>query len=261
MHNNYAELKDKIVLITGGTQGIGEAMADAFCRQGCKLAINGRVLNDKVKKVAKRTSAFTAMGSLDDLSVGARIVEDTIAEYGSIDVLVANAAGMDMKPFLEHEERAWWSQVKINLSGHLVCMQAVLPHMIKQKSGTIIIVSSFFGTLGWNNASGYGASKSGLLTLGQYLAREYRKYNINVCIIVPGVIRTAQLQVDADDLGMSYDAVCEMYAKDIPMHRIGLPYEIADLAVFMATADGGRGLSGRHIQVSGGDYRTTPYYV
>ena len=257
----YTELKNKRVLVTGGTQGIGEAMANAFAAQECKLAINGRVLNEKVQKVVDRTRAFPVMGSLDDTNIAIKIVNDTVSKFGGIDVLVANAAGMDMKPFLEHEEKAWWHQVNINLTGHLACIQAAIPHMIKQKSGSIVIISSFFGTLGWNNASGYGASKSGLLTLGQYLAREYRKYNINVGIIIPGVIRTAQLQVDADDLGISYDAVCDMYAEGIPMHRIGLPEEIASMAVFMSTQAGGRGLSGRHIQISGGDYRTTPYYL
>lgn len=257
----YAELKDKVVLVTGGTQGIGEAMADAFAAEGCKLVINGRVLNEKVKKVVDRTGATPIMGSLEDASTARRVVEECLAKFGRIDVLVANAAGMDMKPFLTHAEKDWWQQVNINLTGHLNCMQAALPGMIERKSGAIIIISSFFGTLGWNNASGYGASKSGLLTLGQYLARQHRQDNINVGIIVPGVIRTAQLQVDADDLNISYEEVCDMYAKDIPMHRIGLPSEIANMAVFMSTADGGRALSGRHIQVSGGDYRTTPYYV
>ena len=257
----YAELKNQIVLITGGTQGIGEAMADAFAAQGCKLAINGRALNDKVRKVAGRTNALPVMGSISEPGVASRIVEETIAEYGKLDVLVCNAAGMDMKPFLEHPEEKWWPQVNINLSGHFECVRTALPGMIRQKSGTIILISSFFGTLGWNNASGYGASKSGLLAMGQYLAREHRKDGVNVCIVVPGVIRTAQLQVDADDLGISYEEVCEMYARDIPMHRIGMPAEIAGMAVFMATGAGGRGLSGRHVQVSGGDYRTTPYYV
>ncbi len=257
----YKELENKVVLVTGGTQGIGEAMADAFAAEGCRLAINGRVLNDKVEKVAARTNALPVMGSLAEPGVGERIVQETCEKYGRLDVLVCNGAGIDMKPFLEQPEENWWHQVKINLSGHIEAMRAALPGMAARKSGTIIIISSFLGTLGWNNASGYGASKSGLLTVGQYLAREYRQHGVNVCIIVPGVIRTAQLQVDADDLGVSYDEVCEMYAQSIPMHRIGTPAEIAGMAVFMATAAGGRGLSGRHIQVSGGDYRTTPYYV
>ena len=126
----YAELKNQIVLITGGTQGIGEAMADAFAAQGCKLAINGRALNDKVRKVADRTNALPVMGSISEPGVASRIVEETIAEYGKLDVLVCNAAGMDMKPFLEHPEEKWWPQVNINLSGHFECVRTALPDQL-----------------------------------------------------------------------------------------------------------------------------------
>jgi len=257
----YNEIQDKIVLITGGTQGIGEAMADSFAGEGAKVVINGRKLDDKVLKVLERTHAIPAMGDISDPVQARRIIEQTIESYGKIDVLVANAAGMTMKPFLEQDEWEWHHQIDINLSGHIACIQAALPSMIKNQGGSIIIISSFFGTLGWENATGYGSSKSGLLTLGQYLSREYRKYNINVGIIIPGVIDTPQLKVDAEDLGISLEEVYKMYTAGIPMGRIGVPKEIAELALFMATKDGGRSLSGRHVQVSGGEYRTTPYYV
>lgn len=257
----YEELKNKVVLITGGTQGIGEAVSEYFAYQKSKVAINGRKLDEKVHKVLDKTGAFPVIGDISDPNTAARIVEDTIEKYGRLDVLVANAAGMSMKPFLEQDEDEWWNQIHINLTGHIACIKAALPNMIANGGGNIIIVSSFFGSLGWNNATGYGSSKSGLLTLGQYLSREYAKDNIKVGIIIPGVIRTPQLNVDALDMGISYEEVCDMYAKDIAMGRLGKPQEIAEMAVFMATETGGRGLSGRHIQVSGGEYRTTPYYV
>mgnify|MGYP001399050593 CR=1 FL=1 len=257
----YDELKDKVVLITGGTQGIGEAMAESFTEQGSRVIINGRKLNNKVQKVLDRIHAYPAIGDISDPKQAVQIVKETIQRFGKIDVFIANAAGMSMKPFLEQEESEWWKQVNINLTGHIACIQAVLPNMIKNGGGSIILISSFFGTIGWKNASGYAASKSGLLTLGQYLSREYRKYNIHVGIIIPGVIDTPQLNVDAEDLGISLEEVHKVYAADIAMARIGKPKEVAELALFMATEDGGRGLSGRHVQVSGGEYRTTPYYV
>lgn len=257
----YKELENKVVLITGGTQGIGEAVSTYFADQKCKVAINGRKLDDKVQKVLDKTGGFPAIGDLSNTDNATRIVKETIEHFGRVDVLVANAAGMSMKPFLEQDQDEWWEQVRINLTGHLACIKEALPNMIANGGGTIIIVSSFFGSLGWNNATGYGSSKSGLLTMGQYLAKKYAKDNIRVCIIIPGVIRTPQLNVDAVDLGISYDEVCDMYAKDIAMGRLGKPEEIAEAAVFMATEAGGRGLSGRHLLVSGGEYRSTPYYV
>lgn len=257
----YKELENKVILVTGGTQGIGEAVASSFADQKSNVAINGRKLDDKVRKVLEKTGGFPVMGDISNTNNAAEIVRETIEHFGRVDVLVANAAGMSMKPFLEQDQQEWWEQVKINLTGHIACIQTALPNMIANGGGTIVIVSSFFGSLGWNNATGYGSSKSGLLTMGQYLSKRYAKDNIRVGIIIPGVIRTPQLNVDAVDLGISYDEVCDMYAKDIAMGRLGKPEEIAEAAVFMATEAGGRALSGRHLIVSGGEYRSTPYYV
>jgi NAD(P)-dependent dehydrogenase (short-subunit alcohol dehydrogenase family) len=120
--------------------------------------------------------------------------------------------------------------------------------------GTIIIISSIFGVEGWKNASGYGASKSGLTALGESLAQELRSDNIHVGIIHPGVIDTPQLQIDAADLGMSLDEVKAMYAKDIPMGRIGDPGEVAATIAFLA-AEGGPVFSGQHLQINGGQSR------
>lgn len=256
----YKELEGKVVLITGSTQGIGEAMADSFAAQGAKVAINGPELTENAQKIAERTGAYPAIGDLSDPAQAVRIIRETEEKLGKIDVLVANAAGMSMRPFLEQDEEEWWYQVNVNLTGHLTCIQTVLPSMKANGGGTIVITSSFFGTLGWKNASGYGASKSGLIALGQYVAREYEKDGINVGIIVPGVIDTPQLNVDAQDLGISLDEVRTMYAEGIPMARLGKPQEIAEMAVFMVSK-GGRCMSGRYVQVTGGDYRTTPYYI
>lgn len=257
----YEELTDKVVLITGGTQGIGEAIAKAFAEEKARLAINGRVLNEKVQKVLDTVGGIGVMGDISDIARAKAIVRETVEAYGKIDTIIANAAGMSMKDFLEQNEEDWWRQVNINLTGHIACIQEGIKAMKKTGGGNIVIIGSFFGTIGWKNASGYGASKSGLLTLGQYLAREYKKDNIHVGILIPGVIDTDQLNVDAEDLGISLDEVREMYAEDIAMGRIGRPDEIADMALFMSTKVGGRALNGRHIQVSGGEYRSTPYYV
>lgn len=257
----FEDLKGKRVLITGGTQGIGEAMADEFSKDECEVIINGRTLNEKVQKVLDRTGAKASMGSIKDTDVAAEVVRNAAGEDRKLDVLVCNAAGMSMTPYLESDYDEWWNQIKINLSGHIACIKEALPIMIENGGGTIIIISSFFGTIGWNNASGYGSSKSGLLTLGQYLARTYAKDGIRVCTIIPGVIDTPQLNVDANDLNITLDEVREMYANDIAMKRIARPSEIADMAAYMSTAAGGKAFNGRHVIVSGGEYRSTPYYI
>lgn len=258
----YEELKDKRILITGGTQGIGEAMAESFCGENSKVLINGRKLNDKVRKVMEKTGAEAVCGDISDIDAVESIVKEAAGDEDRIDVLVCNAAGMNMAPFLESDPKQWWSQIKINLSGHIACIKAAIPFM-KKTGGTIIIISSFFGTIGWKNATGYGASKSGLFTLGQYLAAKYAKEgtDIKVCTIVPGVIDTPQLNVDANDLGITLDEVRAMYADDIAMGRIARPDEIAEMALYMASEKGRKAFNGRFITVSGGEYRVTPYYV
>ena len=257
----YSELQDRVVLVTGGTQGIGEAMADAYAKQQCRLAINGRVLNEKVRKVADRTGALPVMGDLGEPGVGRRIVDETIARFGGIDVLVCNAALQHSEFFLKHDRTMWQKHIDINVRGHFECLQAALPHMVKQKRGAIVIISSYFGTLGWEKNSGYGASKTGVLTMGQYISRQFKDDGITVGIIVPGVIKTPQLQADADSLGLTYEEACDYYAEMLPIKRLGKSADIATMAVFMSTSEGGRAFNGRHLQISGGDSRVTPYYI
>ena len=257
----YEEMKGKKVLITGGTQGIGEAMAITFTGENADVIINGRVLNEKVEKVLANTGARASMGSLSDTDKAAEVVKTAAEMAGGLDVLICNAAGMSMSPFLERDNEQWWDQININLTGHMACIQAAVPIMKENGGGTIIIISSFFGTIGWNNATGYGSSKSGLLTMGQYLAKKYAKDNIKVCTIIPGVIDTPQLNIDANDLGISLDEVREMYANDIAIGRISRPSEIAEAALYMSTEAGRKAFNGRHLIVSGGEYRSTPYYI
>lgn len=257
----YKEMKNRKVLITGGTQGIGEAMADVFTKDGADVVINGRTLNEKVQKVLDRTGAKASMGSLSDPVVAKEVVKKANEINNGLDVLICNAAGMSMAPYLESVPDEWWQQIKINLSGHIVCVKEAIPIMRRNGGGTIILISSFFGTIGWNNATGYGSSKSGLVALGQYISRKYKDDNIRVCTIIPGVIDTAQLNVDANDLNISLDEVREMYANDIAIGRIARPSEIAEAALYMASDAGNYAFNGRHLIVSGGEYRSTPYYI
>jgi len=244
-------LQGKVALVTGAGQGIGRAIAIRLAQEGARVAVNGRMAHPKIEAVARETGGLAVVADIGDDVQVERMVAEVEKQLGPIDILVANAAYMNMMPFLEHDSMDWWKQLDVNLTGHLCCIHAVVPAMRRRGSGNIIIIGSIFGVEGWKNASAYAASKSGLSALGESLAEELRQDNIHVGIIHPGVIDTPQLQIDADDLGISLDEVKAMYAEDIPMDRVGDPAEVAATVAFLA-AEGGPVFSGQVLQINGG---------
>ena len=142
----YKELEGNVVFITGGTQGIGEAMAREFAREKAKVIINGRRLNDKVRRVAEQTGAKTAMGDLQEPAAAEKVIEEACRHYGKLDVLVCNAAGMSMSPFLESEESSWWQQIKINLTGHMACIRKAIPKMRQRSFSSVPFSEPWAGT-------------------------------------------------------------------------------------------------------------------
>jgi len=247
-------LKDKVALVTGAGQGIGRAIAVRLAQEGALVAVNGRMAHPKIQAVAREIGGICVVADIADGVQVKRMVVEVEEQLGPIEILVANAAYMSMMPFLEQDPADWWKHLDVNLTGHLACIHAVVPGMRRWSGGNIIIISSIFGIEGWKNASAYGASKSGLTALGESLAEELRAENIHVGIIHPGVVDTPQLQVDAQDLNITVEEVKAMYARDIPMGRIGTPQEVAATVAFLA-AEGGPIFSGRSLQINGGQNR------
>jgi 2-hydroxycyclohexanecarboxyl-CoA dehydrogenase len=247
-------LKDKVALVTGAGQGIGRAIAVRLAQEGARVAVNGRTAHPKIQATAREAGGISVVADIAEAVQVERMVSEVEKRLGPIQILVANAAYMNMKPFLKHDPADWWKHLEVNLTGHLFCIEAVIPGMKRLNGGNIVIISSIFGIAGWKNASGYAASKSGLTALSESLAEELRADNIHVGIIHPGVIDTPQLQVDAEDLKISVEEVKAMYARDIPMGRIGNPEEVAAAVAFLA-AEGGPIFSGRSLQINGGQSR------
>ena len=243
--------KSKVALVTGAGQGIGRATAIRLAEEGATVAVNDLVMDSRLEAVARETGGIAVAADIADPVQVEKMVRQIEAQIGPVEILVANAAYMTMVPFLEQDPADWWKHLNVNLTGHLCCIQAVLPGMRKLGDGKIIILSSMFGIVGWKNASAYGASKSGLTALGEALAAELWPENIHVGIVHPGVIDTPQLQIDAEDLNLSLDEVKRMYAEDIPMNRVGDPEEVAATIAFLA-AEGGPILSGQIVQLNGG---------
>jgi len=245
-----------ITLVTGAAQGIGKAAAVRLAADGARVVVNARVDDERLAASVAGTghNAMPAPCDISDWEASQAMVEKVQDELGPIEVLVANAARMTMKPFLEQAPEEWWQQVDVNLTGHLGVISAVLPGMRKLGRGRIVIVSSYWGVIGWENATGYGCTKSGLIALTRSLGRELAPEGIYVSAVAPGVIDTPQLEVDARDAGLPLKAMHAIYAKGIPAGRIGRADEVATTISFLAT-QAAAAYVGQTLHPNGGEIR------
>ncbi len=249
-------LSGTVCLVTGAAQGIGAAIAVRLVGEGARVAVNARVDDDRLARVVQTAGAMPAPADIADPTAVREMVREVERRLGPIEVLVCNAARMTMRPFLEQEPEQWWEQVRINLSGHIDLISTVLPGMRRQGKGRIVIIASLWGISGWENATGYSASKSALIALTRSLGRELAPERIYVTAVAPGIIDTPQLQVDADDARISLDEMRRVYARNIPAGRIGSPDDVARTVAFLSTT-AARAFAGQIIQPNGGELRAT----
>jgi 2-hydroxycyclohexanecarboxyl-CoA dehydrogenase len=249
-------LSGAVCLVTGAAQGIGAATVARLVKEGGRVAVNGRLDDGRLAAVVRATGGLSAPGDIADPAAVRRMVGDIERQLGLIEVLICNAARMTMKPFLEQEPEEWWEQIRINLSGHLDLISAVLPGMRRLGRGRIVIIASLWGITGWENATGYAASKSALIALTRSLGLELAPEGVYVTAVAPGIIDTPQLQVDAADAGLSLDEMRQVYARQIPAGRIGKPDDIARTVAFLA-GSGARAFAGQLLQPNGGELRAT----
>jgi NAD(P)-dependent dehydrogenase (short-subunit alcohol dehydrogenase family) len=243
-----------VCLVTGAAQGIGKGIVIRMAHEGARVAVNARIDDDRLRRVVGEMGGFPAPADIADPAAVRRMVAEVEATLGPIEVLVCNAARMTMMPFLEQDADQWWEQVHVNLSGHMDVIASVLPGMRRLGRGRIVLFSSLWGPIGWENASGYAASKSALISLGRALGRELAPERIYVTVVAPGIIDTPQLQVDADDAGVTLEEMHRIYANNIPVGRIGTPDDVAR-AVVMLSTETARAYAGQTIHPNGGEIR------
>jgi 2-hydroxycyclohexanecarboxyl-CoA dehydrogenase len=248
-------LEGKAALVSGAGQGLGRAIAMRFAAEGARVAVNDREPSANVEAVVRETGGIAAIADVSDPRAVDRMVPAAAEELGGLDVLVANHAYMTMAPFVEHEPEDWWRNVDVNLSGTFFLVRAAVPEMRRQGGGRITIIASEFGVAGWANATAYAASKAGLISLTKTLGRELGPEGILVNAIAPGIMDTPQLDVDADDAGVSPEEIRRRYAAETPIGRIGQPDEVAALVAFLASEPAGA-FVGQILQPNGGTTRS-----
>ncbi|MDQ1667271.1 MAG: 2-hydroxycyclohexanecarboxyl-CoA dehydrogenase [Actinomycetota bacterium] len=244
-----------VALVTGAAQGLGHAIATRLAQDGHRTVVTDRTASAALTALSGQIGGIAIPADVADPDQVAALVSEASARIGAIDVLVANHAAMAMAPFLDMAPSDWWHQIEVNLSGTFRLVQAVLPGMRASGGGRIIIIASEAGVVGMRNATAYSASKGGLIALTKSLGRELAPEGIVTNAIAPSYVDTPQLQVDADDAGVSIAEIRERAAAQIPLGRIATPEEIAAVAAFLASPGAGS-LVGQVLQPNGGTTRT-----
>lgn len=253
---NIQTVSNPVALVTGSGQGIGLAIARELSNLGYRVCANDIKFSDEVLSEIKEKNWLNAYGDISVKENTDNMIDDICNRYGRLDVLVANAAYMNMIPFADVDKKDFEKHISVNVEGHLNILTRAVELMKKQRCGRIILFSSMFGVEGWKNASAYSATKRAMIGACEVLSEKLKKYNISVCAIAPGIIDTPQLQADADDLGVTREEMIKIYEKDIPLGRAGKPEDVAYLAGFLA-GENAPALSGSVIQTNGGESRSS----
>lgn len=252
-------LKDRVAIVTGGSKGIGKAICLKFAGEGCEVVVNARHIEDARKvaddvKALGRKSLAIAADVSDSKSIN-DMVARTIKEFGKIDILVNNAGGISLakEGSIEHTSEEDWDRiVGINLKGQFLCCRAVVPYMKKNNYGKIINVSSMGAIHPPAPIVHYHSAKGGVLGLTSNLAFELAHSNITVNAILPGPIRTEffteMLKEMTEEEGKAF---FKMLDNKVPMGRMGLPEEVAGVALFLASELSSY-VTGEAINVGGG---------
>jgi 3-oxoacyl-[acyl-carrier protein] reductase len=243
------DLKDQVAIVTGAARGIGRAIACELAAAGAGVMVNYRSSKEEAEAVvAKITSAggkaMAWAADVGDESAVTRLVETAIARLGGIDILVCNAGEIRDQLAASMTSDEWETVIRSNLSGTFWCIRAVLPRMIAQKKGSIVVLSSIAAEHGGRGHCNYAAAKGGLNAMVRSLAVELAPKKIRINAVSPGVILTAMSQRVRDLAG-------EEIRRQIPLRRFGEPEEVARAVRFLVSSDASY-ITGEVLHVTGG---------
>ena len=245
------DLEGKIAIVTGGTRGIGRAIALDLAANGADIALNYRKSVDLaqelagiVREMGRRALVIQAdVSSFDDALV---MVEKVLNDFGQVDILVNNA-GMNWDGVVwKMSEEQWDRVISVDLKGTFNYTRAVTPVFREQGSGKIVNITSINGLRGKFGQTNYSAAKAGVIGFTKACARELGRYSVNVNAVAPGLIETEMVKE-------APQKVRDMALAEIVLGRLGLPEEVAYVVTFLCT-NKARHITGQVVQVDGGQY-------
>ena len=253
------DLYGKIVLVSGGSGGLGRSLARAFARQGCRVVITSRSA-EKLQKAAKEIGehAVPMLALPCDVKQKDQVellAQEVRARLGSVQILVNNAGIAGAMSFLEMPDSLWDETLQTNLTGAYYCCKVFLPGMIESRWGRIINIASTMGKVGYSHVTAYTSSKHGLLGLTRSLALETARLRITVNAICPGYIDDELTRDNArrmaEKTGKPTEEILALFAGSAPQNRLIEVDEVASLALLLASERAG-GITGQAINVDGG---------
>ena len=253
------ELDGRVACVTGGTRGIGRAIAEAFLAEGAKVVINGRSPEkgeQALSEVGAGENLHFISGDVTDQTVCEGLVDQTVEHFGKIDIMVNNAGGGgDAAPLVDMSDEIWNFVLNWNLNHPMWCIRRALKYMIPQEWGRIINISSMYGTTVLPTNSHYVTTKHGLNGLTKVVAHEVGAMGITVNALCPGGILTDVMNSDgrvaAEALGMEFQEFLDMMAAPSAIKRLNEVEDVSLVAVLLAS-EAGAGISGSLINVDGG---------
>jgi 3-oxoacyl-[acyl-carrier protein] reductase len=242
-------LQGKTALITGASKGIGRAIALKYAEQGADVAFTylssvekGEALQRELEAMGVKAKGYRSDAS--DFKAAEELVNEVLADFGKLDVLINNAGITKDGLLMRMTEEAWDTVININLKSVFNLTKAATKQLMKQKSGSIINLTSVVGIRGNAGQANYAASKSGIIGFTKSVALELGSRNIRSNAIAPGFIETEMT-------GELNQQVVDEWKSSIPLKRGGAPEEVADCAVFLGS-DMSRYITGQVLQVDGG---------
>ena len=243
------DLSGKVALVTGASRGIGSVVATRLAQAGAKVGVNfhasSELANAVVNKINKAGGvAFLVGGDVSKEDKAEAVIKQLVEHFGNIDILVNNAGINIDQLLIRMKTEDFDSVMNINLRGAFLCTRFAMTHMIRQRSGRVINMSSVVGLSGNPGQANYAAAKAGLVGLTKAVAREVASRNVTVNALAPGYIVTSMVEEIPED---KQDQILAR----IPMGRFGTPEDVAEAVVFLSS-DGASYITGQVLTIDGG---------